>query len=96
MRKTYLISYDITDTKRRTSVFRALRGRGDHLQFSVFRCDLSEADLVEVKDELRDLIHHTVDQVLIVDLGPADGRALTCFEALGKGVPAAMRDAIVV
>ena len=40
-RNRYFVTYDISDDTRRTAVFKTLRGFGDHLQYSVFRCDLS-------------------------------------------------------
>ena len=43
MRNRYIVTYDICDDARRTAVYKALRGFGDHLQYSVFRCDLSDA-----------------------------------------------------
>ncbi|HUT57607.1 MAG TPA: CRISPR-associated endonuclease Cas2, partial [Phycisphaerae bacterium] len=40
MRRRYLVTYDISDDKRRDLVFKTLRDRGDHVQFSVFLCEL--------------------------------------------------------
>ena len=53
MRQTYIISYDVSDPKRLRKVFKTLRGYGDHLQLSVFRCELSPKELVEVRAKLR-------------------------------------------
>ena len=41
-RRHYLITYDISDDKRRTSVFRTLVGQGDHVGDSV--AHLTRAD----------------------------------------------------
>jgi CRISPR/Cas system-associated endoribonuclease Cas2 len=57
---------------------------GDHLQYSVFECQLRKLELVELKMELAAIIHHDEDQVLFVDLGPADGRGDRVITALGK------------
>ena len=38
MRRRFLITYDISDDKRRNNVFKALRDCGDHVQYSVFIC----------------------------------------------------------
>jgi CRISPR-associated protein Cas2 len=46
MRRRYVISYDISDDKRRTRVFELLLGNGDHVQFSVFLADLSQRELI--------------------------------------------------
>jgi CRISPR-associated protein Cas2 len=68
-----------------------MKGWGDHLQLSVFRCDLGPRELVELRTELASIIDHSVDQVLFVDVGPADGRATTCFDTLGRPTPPALR-----
>ena len=49
MPQTYLVSYDIADPKRLKTVFKVMKGWGDHLQFSVFRCDLNPRELVELR-----------------------------------------------
>ena len=84
MRSSYLVTYDIADDKRLRFVFRTMRAYGDHLQFSVFECQLTAADLVRLKGELSGMIHHTEDQVLFVYLGPAEGRGDRVITALGK------------
>lgn len=96
MQQTYIVSYDISDPKRLRLVFRTLKGWGDHLQLSVFRCDLSRSELAELRRELSAVIDHTYDQVLFVDVGPADGRALSSFDTLGRPTPPALRTAVVV
>jgi len=96
MRGVYLVCYDISADHRRRDVFRTLRGYGDHLQYSVFRCELSERERAELIAEIDPLIDHDTDQILIVDLGPADGRGYGCFFSLGRPYTAAERSAIVV
>ena len=92
----YIVSYDITEPRRLKQVYKTLRGFGDHLQYSVFRCDLSRRELAELVAAVDALIHHDNDQVLIVDLGPASGRAARCVRALGKRYSNPERHAIVV
>jgi CRISPR-associated protein Cas2 len=41
MRRVFLVSYDIPDDKRRNRVFKLLTGWGDHVQYSVFCCQLN-------------------------------------------------------
>src|SRR6266566_4425645 len=74
MRNTYIVCYDISDPKRLRDVFKTMRGWGDHIQLSVFECRLTRSDLVTLRAELSEIIHHDKDQVLFVDLGPAEGR----------------------
>lgn len=84
MRHTYVVFYDIADDKRRTRVFRICLGYGDHLQYSVFRCQLTARELVELRGRLAEVIHHKQDQVVFVNVGPAEGRAADSFDAIGK------------
>ena len=44
MRTTFLVCYDIADDKRLRKVFKTCCNFGDHLQFSVFECDLSPSE----------------------------------------------------
>src|SRR5450756_2974618 len=83
MRFSYLICYDICDDKRLRKVFQTMRGYGDHLQFSIFECQLTATDLARCRAELASIIHHTEDQVLFVNLGPATGRGDRVIAALG-------------
>jgi CRISPR-associated protein Cas2 len=84
MRNSYVVTYDICDDKRLRRVFKTMRDFGDHLQLSVFECQLTPMDLVRLRAELAKIIHHTDDQVLFVDLGPAEGRGDRVITALGK------------
>jgi len=83
MRTSYLVCYDICDDKRLRKVFQILRGYGDHLQYSIFECQLTRSDLVRLEAELAAIINHRQDQVLFVDLGPAEGRGDRVITALG-------------
>jgi CRISPR-associated protein Cas2 len=84
MRISYLVCYDICDEKRLRLVFKLMRNYGDHLQYSVFECQLTSMDLTRCRGELSAVIDHSVDQVLFVNLGPAEGRGERVITALGK------------
>lgn len=84
MRNLHIVTYDVVEDKRRSKLFKVLRGYGDHLQFSVFRCDLSPKEKALLIDALSAVINHKQDQVIIVDLGPTDGRASERITALGR------------
>ncbi len=83
MRHTYIICYDICDDKRLRKVYELMRGYGDHLQYSVFQCELSEKEVIELKGRLTDKIKHDEDQVLFIPLGPPAGRYVKGIFALG-------------
>jgi CRISPR-associated protein Cas2 len=96
MRQTYIVTYDVCDPKRLRKVFKTMKGYGDHLQLSVFRCELTHRQLVELRARLGGIIHHDYDQVLFVDVGPEEGRATTSISAIGKAYKAPERCAVVV
>lgn len=83
MRTTYLVCYDIADDKRLRRVFKTCKNYGDHLQYSIFECDLNPSERVQMETTLKDIIDHTKDQVLFVTLGPAAGRGDRVINALG-------------
>lgn len=95
MRQAYIVSYDVCDPKRLRRVFKIMRGYGEHLQLSVFRCELNDRELVELRAKLAEAIHDEDDQVLFVDMGPADGRARGAIRALGKPYVPPERRALV-
>lgn len=84
MLRTYIVSYDIADAKRLRQVFKTMKDWGDHIQFSVFQCQLTKTDLLQCQSQLQDIINNAHDQVLFIDLGPTDGRGDRVITALGK------------
>jgi CRISPR-associated protein Cas2 len=96
MRSSYLICYDICDDKRLRRVFQIMRGYGDHLQYSIFECQLTATDLAKCRAELAAIINHAEDQVLFVNLGPAAGRGDRVITALGKAYTAVDAPCIIV
>ena len=55
-------------------MFKTCRNFGDHLQFSVFECDLNPSEKIELELLSNEIINHDEDQVMFVALGPAEGR----------------------
>lgn len=96
MRNTYLVTYDVCDDKRLARVLKTMRGFGEHLQYSVFECDLSQADLARCRHRLSEIIDHRKDQVLFVDLGPVGGRGDRVITALGRPYSSLDSSCIVV
>lgn len=94
-RRHYIISYDISDDKRRTKVFDSLMGRGDHAQLSVFFCQLNPRELADLRSALTRMIHHAEDQILLVDLGPAHNPLDGGIECLGKSFQLQVRATVV-
>lgn len=96
MRTSYLICYDISDDKRLRKVFQIMRGYGDHLQYSVFECQSTATDVARCRADLAQIVNHAEDQVLFVNLGPAEGRGDRVITALGKPYTALDAPCIIV
>jgi CRISPR-associated protein Cas2 len=77
-------------------VFRCLNGYGDPIQYSVFFCDQSPQEPVLLLADLTEIIHQQGDQVLIVNLGPIDGRGGEVVESLGRKLRPTERGSVVV
>lgn len=70
MRQYVLVSYDICDEKRWRKVYKLMRGYGEHVQYSVFICQLTDLQEAQLKAKLDEIVHHLQDQVMFVRLGP--------------------------
>ncbi|GIW72474.1 MAG: CRISPR-associated endoribonuclease Cas2 1 [Planctomycetota bacterium] len=95
MRGLYVVTYDISDPQRLRRVYETMRGYGDHVQLSVFLCELTARHLVLLRSALREIIHHEEDQVLFIYLGPADGARAAAIEALGRPFSAPRRGPVI-
>jgi|WetSurMetagenome_2_1015567.scaffolds.fasta_scaffold02939_9 CRISPR-associated protein Cas2 len=96
MRGMYVVSYDVSDPKRLRKIFRLMRNWGDHIQLSVFRCELSPEELLRMECELEEIINHTEDQALVIYLGPVEGRSGTSIRSHGRPFVVHSREATVV
>lgn len=95
MRRRYVISYDISDDKRRTRIFELLLGNGDHVQFSVFLADLSQRELIVLRTKLLQIINERDDQVLIIDLGKETRSLDASLEVIGRSYHPPSRSMVV-
>jgi CRISPR-associated protein Cas2 len=68
MTANYLVCYDIREPKRLSRVYRYLKARGIHLQYSVFHCRLTWPELVELKNDLKEIIEESEDDVRVYPL----------------------------
>jgi CRISPR-associated protein Cas2 len=83
MRHTYIVCYDIADPKRLRRVFKVCKDFGQHLQFSVFECDLTASEKLVFEEKLLAEINREEDQVLFICFGPAEQRSQREITALG-------------
>ncbi len=61
----YLICYDIRDQKRWYRVFKKLKGRGDHLQYSIFRVNLTKNQMEGLRWEIAKLLNDEDDLMIV-------------------------------
>ena len=93
-RRRFLVTYDVAEDRRRDQIFRILGDNGEHLQFSVFLCELNDRELISMKAALGEVLHQAQDQVLVIDLGLAEHEASTRIETLGRAF--AVEERVVV
>jgi CRISPR-associated protein Cas2 len=87
MRRAYLVCYDIRDDKRLRLVAKVMRGFGDRVQYSVFRCMMGDKERAVLRTKVEHVMSMTEDHVLIVDLGPEDGRGGKAMVSIGRPLP---------
>ena len=97
MRSVYLVCYDVADEKRLRKVYKKMRGFGDPMQYSVFRCELSPTERQVMKEALWSILNWEHDRVMLVDLGPIGGPGGRVRRVLGEPrVELPRRAAVVV
>ncbi len=95
MRNRYVVTYDVRDAKRLRQIHKKMNGFGDPLQYSVFACELSAKERVLLKEALAEIINLKEDQILIIDLGPVDGRRANAMQALGRQALPKRREVVI-
>lgn len=83
-RHCYVVTYDISSPKRWRQIYRVMLGFGEHVQLSVFRCDLTEPQRIRMRNRLAEELDHSQDQVIIVDVGPSRRETVDSIEVLGR------------
>jgi CRISPR-associated protein Cas2 len=67
-RTLYVVSYDISNDRRRTRVHSALTGYGTWVQYSLFECFLDQKQRIKMEARLLKEIHQREDSVRIYGL----------------------------
>ncbi len=81
-----LVSYDIPDDRRRVRLAKVLRDYGERVQYSVFECALTQAQITRLLLEIRGVMEEGADSVRVYRL------CATCagqIQALGQAKPPA-------
>jgi len=84
MRNVFLVCYDVCDPKRLRQVHRVMKGAGDALQYSVFRCELTRQEKQQLIAELWEIINPGQDRLMFANLGPIGARGQDCLEYWGE------------
>lgn len=58
-----VISCDIEDNRRRSKVCNEIKNYGEHIQYSVFECDISKIQIKKLKMNLNKIINKRQDNI---------------------------------
>ena len=58
-----VVSYDISEDKRRTKIHKVLKSYGQWVQFSVFECQLTDTQYAKLRSRLNKLIKPETDSI---------------------------------
>jgi CRISPR-associated protein Cas2 len=58
-----VVSYDISEDKRRTKIHKILKSYGQWMQYSVFECNLTELQYAKLRSRLNKLIKPEQDSI---------------------------------
>jgi CRISPR-associated protein Cas2 len=96
MRNRFLVCYDVSHPRRLAHTYKKMNGFGQPVQHFVFICDLSPKEKVMLEEALTEILSLKEDRVLIVDLGPTEGRGQECFKTMGKSREFPRHNAVIV
>ena len=88
-----VISYDITDDKRRMRVMKTLEGYGTRVQYSVFEAWLTRRQITDLRDRLMQILRPDEDSVRFYFLNRADVQRIW---VLGRGKVTEERQVYIV
>ena len=58
-----IVSYDITEDKRRTKIHDILKSYGQWMQYSLFECDLTQTQYAKLRSRLQKIINPETDSI---------------------------------
>lgn len=90
-----MVSYDISDSTRLRKVFSVMKNYGDHVQYSVFVCELNDREKILLQRDLRAVINHKEDQVLFFRIGSSSQSSEELISSLGRDYQPVCRTVVV-
>ncbi|MEX2579298.1 MAG: CRISPR-associated endonuclease Cas2 [Verrucomicrobiales bacterium] len=98
-RRLFLCTYDVASDragdKRRRHLYELLLDHGEHVQYSVFLCEMTSGEQTRLVSEARRILHDGEDQLLVVDIGPENFDWTGRLNCLGKPWTPQVRSFIV-
>ncbi|VEP15527.1 CRISPR-associated endoribonuclease Cas2 1 [Hyella patelloides LEGE 07179] len=58
-----IVSYDISEDKRRTKIHDILKSFGQWMQYSLFECDLTKTEYAKLRSRLNKIINPETDSI---------------------------------
>lgn len=89
-----VVSYDISDNKRRTKMAKLMEGHGYRVQYSVFECELDDKKLKELIRRLRPLVK--IKEWDSVRIYPLNADAEKRMKVLGKDSARVMASVTII
>jgi CRISPR-associated protein Cas2 len=77
-----LVSYDISNDRRRYKVMKAMKDYGARVQYSVFECRLLPAEILKLKKRLKPYVRQPQDSIRFYFIGAED---VPRIQVLGSG-----------
>jgi len=77
----HLVCYDVRCPKRWAKVYKKLKGRGEHLQYSIFRVNMTKTQLEALRFDLKKAMAEE-DDLLIIRL--CDSCAMRVIDSRGE------------
>lgn len=87
-----VVAYDVKDDKRRNRVLKTLRNYGQHIQYSVFECDLDDKHYLKLRQKLLKIIDLEEDSIRFYFLCEKDAKKIECC----GGVQPLPKDVIII
>lgn len=94
--RRYLLAYDVADPERLRRVYQVARAHGQRVQDSLYEVLLTPRERVLLEGQLGRLINHEEDQVLLIELGPADQPPRLEIKALGQSYRPQRRENLIL
>lgn len=98
-RRLFLCTYDVVSSKagdkRRDKLYELLLDHGEHVQYSVFLCELSQSECRRLLSQARAILNEAEDQLLVLDIGPETFEWSSRLDCLGKTWTPRVRSFIV-